>query len=242
VIGDIRDADSVARAMRGHESVFHFAALKHVDTCETNADEALKTNILGTVNVLDACEKNGVKNFVFSSTDKAADPINCYGFSKAMAEKIILARGDLVNNTCFRWGNVAASRGSVIPMIVKTLLSQSPHVKLTDLDMTRFWIKIHDAVDFIWEHFDKKNKSKIMIPKIKAASLIEIVEASAQILGVKTYEVKIIGNRGGEKLHERLLSAHDGSDSYDSSHHGYKFGQIELVEFLRPLVLAEVAK
>ena len=126
-------------------------------------------------------------------------------------------------------------------MIVKTLLASEPHVKITDIEMTRFWIKITDAVDFMWENYQKSN-DRVLIPKIRAATLLNIVEASAEILGVKSYEIKIIGNRGGEKLHERLVSAHDGTESFDSSHKGYAFSHNELVEYLRPLVIAEIAK
>ena len=241
VIGDIRDAKAINRAMRGHTSVFHFAALKHVDTCEVHPEEAMKTNVQGTINVLDACENNKVASLVFSSTDKAVDPINAYGYSKALGEKLVLARNGSFDVNVYRWGNVIGSRGSVIPMIVKTLISETPHVKLTDLEMTRFWIKIQDAVDFIWSTF-RDNKDQVLVPKIKAATLPAIVEASAKILGVKSYEVKIIGNRGGEKLHERLWSAHEKADSFDSSYHGYAFTNDELIEYLKPLVLAEVSK
>jgi UDP-N-acetylglucosamine 4,6-dehydratase len=241
VIGDIRDAKALTSAMRDHVNVFHFAALKHVDTCEINPEEALKTNVLGTINVLDACEANRVASMVLSSTDKAVDPINAYGYSKALAEKLVLGKNGAFNASVYRWGNVIGSRGSVIPMIVKTLLASDPHVKITEVDMTRFWIKINDAVNFMWETF-LQGDGKILVPNIKAATLLSIVKASAEILNVKSYEVKLIGNRGGEKIHERLWSAHGDSQSFDSSHKGYAFTHEELVEYIKPLVLAEVSK
>lgn len=240
VLGDIRDADSLIRAMRNHEHVFHFAALKHVDTLEHHPDESVKTNVLGTMNVLDACWVNEIKTLVFSSTDKAVDPINAYGFSKALSEKLIQARQDATEKRIFRWGNVAASRGSAIPLFIRALKNGEP-VNITSKDMTRFWIKIEEAVQFIWDTFDRPTDKKILVPGIKAAKVTEVVRAIATILGVKTYKEHVIGLRPGEKIHERLLSEHEGYD-IESSNPAYAFTFKDLVKYLEPIVVAEVKK
>ena len=241
IIGDIRDFNALDCAMFNHAYVFHFAALKHVDVCEKNPSEALKTNVLGTENVVRASELNSIRYLAFSSTDKAVDPINFYGHTKAIGEKLVL-NSQIDKKTILKWGNVIASRGSVIPTFVKTLLDPNPHVHLTTLDMTRFWIKIDEVANFVWESFES-NRLGICFPKIKAASLLKIVEATASILSVKSYEIKTIGNRGMEKIHERLVSAHDTErESFDSSHPSYQFTDDELVEYIKPLVLAEVSK
>lgn len=241
VIGDIRDFDALNSAIEGHDAVFHFAALKHIDVCEKNPNEALKTNILGSENVVRACEFNSVGYLAFSSTDKAVDPINFYGHTKAIGERLVLS-SKITSTTALRWGNVIASRGSVIPIFVKTLLDANPHVDLTTIDMTRFWIKIDEVAEFVWDSW-VTNRTGLQFPKIKAASLVKIVEATASILGVKSYEIKTIGNRGMEKTHERLVSSHDDTkESYDSSHPNYQFEDQELIEFLKPIVLKEAGR
>ena len=241
VIGDIRDFNALDCAMFNHSSVFHFAALKHVDVCEKNPSEALKTNVLGTENVVRASERNSIRYLAFSSTDKAVDPINFYGHTKAIGEKLVL-NSNIDKTIILKWGNVIASRGSVIPTFVKTLLDANPHVHLTTIDMTRFWIKIDEVASFVWESFES-NRLGICFPNIKAASLLKIVEATASILGVKSYEIKTIGNRGMEKIHERLVSSHDTErESFDSSHPSYQYRDEELIELLKPIVLKEVSK
>lgn len=238
IIGDIRDQNAVIRATRGHESVFLFAALKHVDTLEAFPEEAYKTNVQGTVHVLNAVEDAGVKNFVFSSTDKAVDPINAYGFSKSLAEKIIQARTGKYIKKIYRWGNVVGSRGSVIPHFVRELRAKHPKIEVTDMAMTRFWIKIEDAVNFVYETFDKPQHPTLLIPPIKAASVPVLVAALAKILKTPYYDLKVVGIRPGEKIHERLRSQHENWP--DSSHSGLTFQFPELVEYLRPAVEALV--
>lgn len=241
IIGDIRDFDALDSAIDGHKYVFHFAALKHVDVCEKNPNEALKTNVLGTANVVKACEKNKVWRLAFSSTDKAVDPINFYGYTKAIGETLVF-NAEVEQATVFRWGNVVASRGSVIPTFVKTLLDPNPYVHLTTLDMTRFWIKINDVASYVWDSTQHGNNG-LRFPDIKAASLVKVVEATAKILGVDKYHTKVIGNRGMEKIHERLISSHDTErESYDSSHPRYQFTDEELIEFLKPIVLKEAGR
>lgn len=241
IIGDIRDLEALDAAIEGHDAVFHFAALKHVDVCEKNPNEALKTNVLGTDNIVRACEINSVGYLAFSSTDKAVDPINFYGNTKAIGERLVL-NSKIPRTTVLKWGNVIASRGSVIPTFVKTLLDVSPHVHLTTLDMTRFWIKIDEVADFVWYSF-LRYETGIQFPEIKAASLLKVVEATASILGVKSYEIKTIGNRGMEKIHERLVSSHDTErKSFDSSDPSYQFTDEELIEFLKPIVLKEAGR
>tara|TARA_R110000868_G_scaffold62962_3_gene189952 strand:- start:8454 stop:9371 length:918 start_codon:yes stop_codon:yes gene_type:complete len=239
VIGDVRDRDAVMRVTRGFDSVFLFAALKHVDTLEFNPEEAFKTNVIGTVNALDAAEQNGVKNFVFSSTDKAVDPVNAYGYSKALAEKIIQARTGPCTYKVYRWGNVISSRGSVIPMFIEQL-KKSNEVRLTDTSMTRFLIKIHEVVNFIFDTFELGTSNEILIPSIKAASIQQLVRVIASLLGVKNYKTNIMGIRPGEKLHETLVSAHIGA--VESCDPKYAFTDSELADYLAPIILGESIK
>lgn len=235
VVGDVRDLRALTRAMVGHSAVFLFAALKHVDTLEANPEEAFKTNVQGTINALDAAEACGVKNFVFSSTDKAVDPVNAYGYSKALAEKIIQARTGPMSCKIYRWGNVIGSRGSVIPQFVEQLKKPKPVVTFTNLSMTRFWIKIEEAVEFIFKTFEDKKSAQILIPALKAAPVVQVVDAIAHILGVDNYTPKVVGIRPGEKLHECLMSVHYGKiESKDPKH---LFNQKELVDYLTPIVL-----
>jgi len=231
VIGDIRDKSSLLRAMRGHDRVFHFAALKHVDTLEYFPEESVKTNVLGTMNALDAAAECGVKSFVFSSTDKATDPINSYGYSKALAEKIVIAHPGNFNRKNLKWGNVASSRGSVIPIFINSI-REGRTVKITDLEMTRFWIHIRSAVDFVWEKMD--SPSGTYIPPIKSAKVVDVVSALGEILGV-TVKIEVVGIRPGEKIHERLISG-TLPECLDSSDPKHTFTSEELKDFLMPLV------
>lgn len=236
VVGDIRDLSALTRAMAGHENVFLFAALKHVDTLEYNPEEGVKTNVLGTINALDAAETCGVERFVFSSTDKAVDPINAYGYSKALAEKIILSRKRTMQSKIFRWGNVIGSRGSVIPAFVRALRKTPATVNVTDVNMSRFWIKIEDAVDFIWDTFEDQSYGDVLIPQINAAPVTQVIRAIADILGVKEYSINVVGVRPGEKIHERLESIHTGAQ--DSSSKFYSFLYQDLVDYLEPAIRA----
>lgn len=203
-VGDIRDARGLARALRGVDAVFACAALKHVDTLEANPEESVKTNILGTINIADACEQGGVKYCAFSSTDKAVEPINVYGMSKGISERILLARnGGQTRFSVFRWGNVLFSRGAALHKFFETLEKERT-AYVTDLEMTRFWIRIEDAISFMLANY--QTAQGVQIPPIKAAPVTDIIRAIAEVLGIGAdgYAIRVIGVRPGEKLHETL--------------------------------------
>jgi UDP-N-acetylglucosamine 4,6-dehydratase/5-epimerase len=208
-IADIRNRAALDRINCYHDVAFHFAALKHVDVAEDNIEECVDTNINGSFNVADYCEKNGVPNCVFSSTDKAVDPVNVYGNCKAIAERMFFRRNELQSMTRFavyRWGNVFGSRGSAIQSFVQTL-KKTGKVHVTDIEMTRFWIRIEDAVDFMLRTYPEEAPLlSPAIPPIKAASLVRVIRAVADAIGVQKYDIDLTGVRKGEKLHERLLS------------------------------------
>lgn len=211
-LGDIRDRSSFERYLEGADVVFHFAALKHIDVLEEFPEESLKTNVLGTINVADACIAQKVPFCVFSSTDKAVEPINAYGMSKGLSEKILFRRNETQKTTCFsvyRWGNVLGSRGSVIPMFAEKLRAGEP-VPLTSSDMTRFWIPIEKAVEFILSTYDGAKKCHAMIPPIKGASVVDVIHSVARVVGVESVVAKPVGLRRGEKIHESLRGASEG--------------------------------
>ena len=191
-IGDVRDYQSVLNAVRGSDYVYHAAALKQVPSCEFHPLEAVKTNILGTENVLEAAISEGIKRVVCLSTDKAVYPINAMGISKAMMEKVIVAKSRVNENTVIcatRYGNVMASRGSVIPLFVDQVRAGQP-ITITDPHMTRFMMTLDDAVDLVLYAFKHGNPGEIFVQKAPAA----------------TIEIRNIGTRHGEKLYEALLS------------------------------------
>ena len=207
VLGDVRDYQRVRGEVKYHDNIYLFAALKHVDWCEYFPQEAVKTNVLGTMNVVNAIKECGrTKRLTFSSTDKAVMPINAYGHSKALAEGIVGEAG--VNGDCVvriaRYGNVLGSRGSVVDMFAKSLrLHES--IKVTDVEMTRFWIKIEDAARFVID-----SEPGLNIPDIKASKVTDLARAIAAMLQIEDYGLDIVGLRPGEKLHESLS---DGLDS-----------------------------
>ncbi len=240
MIGDIRDKDKMITALNSKDAVFHVAALKHIDVIEENPEESVKTNILGTMNVADAAVYNRVKFVAFSSTDKAVDPVNVYGMSKGISEKILLRRNEIQPHTLFnvyRWGNVASSRGSVIPTFARTIRDEGK-AYITDMKMTRFWIRIEDAVDFMLSTYQDRSLY-VRIPPIKAASVTKVIQTVANIVGRPDVQLMNVGMRRGEKLHEALTSAHDlipmSSDNY------FEFTDAELDAFLRPLVEMELS-
>lgn len=211
VLGDIRDRESIRYAVEDAETVFHVAALKHVDVLEANPTEAIKTNVLGTINVAEACMAAGVRHVVFSSTDKAVLAINTYGMTKAISERYLLSLNDRQSHTKFavyRWGNVLGSRGSVVHAFADCLRDDG-HIKITDPRMTRFWIHIEDAVEYMVETYRSADPKAPMIPEMKAASVIDIAQAMAKVLGRKDMKMSFVGMRPGEKIHETILSGHD---------------------------------
>lgn len=229
-LGDVRDRDRLIEASRNCQLIYHFASLKCVDKLEENPDEAKKTIVDGTDNVLHAQRLNGVPRVVLSSTDKAVYPINSYGKCKALAEDLVLRNK---NNVVVRYGNVIASRGSVIPQFVKSIM-ESNSVLLTHKDMSRFFLTPEEAANFVIDSsFEKSGGLKI--PDIKATRITNIVSALATILGKKPNSV-IVGIRPGEKIHEDLKTEDEGDGQRLTSASGPQFTEKELILKLRPIV------
>ena len=207
-IGDIRDKNSIDDAIRGVDYVFHAAALKQVPSCEFYPLQAVKTNIIGVENLLNSAISAGVKKVIALSTDKAVYPINAMGISKAMMERVVVAKGRNVKNTmiaCTRYGNVMASRGSVIPLFIDQIRNNRP-ITITDPDMTRFMMSLDDAVDLVLFAFENAQSGDIFVQKAPAAKVELLAHTIRNILKVPSHEIKIIGTRHGEKLYETLLT------------------------------------
>ena len=207
-LGDVRDYQSVLTATRGVDFIFHAAALKQVPSCEFFPLEAVKTNILGTENVLEAAISCGVKRVVCLSTDKAVHPINAMGISKAMMEKVAVAKSRNSGSTIIcsiRFGNVLASRGSVVPLFVKQILDSKP-ITITDPKMTRFMMTLSDAVTLVLYAFENGNSGDIFVQKAPATTLDILTKALTNLMDSPDHKIQIIGTRHGEKLHEVLLS------------------------------------
>jgi UDP-glucose 4-epimerase len=206
-IGDVRDYDSVEPATRGVDYIFHAAALKQVPSCEFFPMQAVKTNVEGTQNVIRAAAFNGVKKVICLSTDKAAYPINAMGISKAMMEKVAIAESRNLQNTtvCLtRYGNVMASRGSVIPLFINQIKSGLP-LTITDPNMTRFLMSLNDAVDLVLFAFENGNQGDLFVNKAPAATIGDLAKAIKELAKVDN-EINIIGTRHGEKLYETLCT------------------------------------
>lgn len=218
-IGDVRDKRSVDGVMKGVDYVFHAAALKQVPSCEFFPIQAVRTNILGTENVLDSAIAMGVKNVVVLSTDKAAYPINAMGISKAMMEKVAIAKGRQLGVSgatticCTRYGNVMASRGSVIPLWVDQIKENLP-ITITDPEMTRFMMTLEDAVDLVLYAFQYGKNGDLFVQKSPAATLDVLAESLKQLYQKET-EVQIIGTRHGEKLYETLVTREEMAKAID---------------------------
>ena len=209
-IGDVRDYNSILNATRGVDYIYHAAALKQVPSCEFHPMEAVKTNVLGTENVLEAAIQNRVKRVVCLSTDKAVYPINAMGISKAMMEKVIVAKSRNLENLdtmicCTRYGNVMASRGSVIPLFVDQIRQGKP-LTITDPNMTRFMMTLDDAVDLVLYAFEHGQNGDIFVQKAPAATIEVLAQALKELLKVEEHPVSIMGTRHGEKAYEALLS------------------------------------
>jgi len=207
-MGDVRDINSVRSAMRGVDYVFHAAALKQVPSCEFYPLQAVKTNVLGTENVLEAAVSLGIKRVICLSTDKAVYPINAMGISKAMMEKVAVAKSrESINTTiCVtRYGNVMASRGSVIPLFVDQILTGKP-LTITDPSMTRFMMTLDDAVDLVLYAFEHGTSGDIFVQKAPAVTIKTLAQSLVSLLNVPQHKIDIIGTRHGEKLFEALLT------------------------------------
>ncbi len=218
-IGDVRDYNSIDYAMKGVDYVFHAAALKQVPSCEFYPMQAVQTNVIGTENVLNACINNGVKNVVCLSTDKAAYPINAMGISKAMMEKVAIAKARQVDPkdtliSVTRYGNVMASRGSVIPLFVDQM-KRGEDITVTDPNMTRFMMSLPDAVELVLYAFKNARQGDLFIQKAPAATVETLAQAMTELFDAKDTGVKIIGTRHGEKLYETLATREELAKSED---------------------------
>lgn len=217
-IGDVRDISSLNSAMRGVDYVFSAAALKQVPSCEFYPLEAVQTNVLGTGNTIDAAIQNGVKRLIVLSTDKAVYPINAMGMSKAMMEKVMVAKSrnlsiDFTNLSGTRYGNVLASRGSVIPLFVDLIKKGLP-ITVTDPEMTRFMMTLDEAVDLVLFAFNNSEQGDIFVQKAPAATIGDLADVIKEIFNSNS-QIKIIGTRHGEKLYESLLSREENSKAID---------------------------
>ena len=218
-IGDVRDYNSISDAMRGVDFVFHAAALKQVPSCEFYPIQAVYTNILGTENVLNAAIANKVKKVVCLSTDKAAYPINAMGMSKALMEKVIVAKGRNLNGAdttiCLtRYGNVMASRGSVIPLFLDQIKNNKP-ITITNPNMTRFMMSLDQAVDLVLFAFENGENGDLFIQKSPAATIELLATTIKNLVGKPEYEIRNIGTRHGEKLYEVLMTKEEKVRSVD---------------------------
>ena len=212
-IGDVRDRDRLQRAMHGVDIVVHAAALKQVPACEYNPMEAVKTNIIGTSNVLEAALDVGVKKVLALSTDKAVSPANLYGGTKLVAEKLVIqsnnyAAGSSTRYACVRYGNVVGSRGSVVPLFLKQRASGK--ITITDDRMTRFWLSLEQGVHFVINCIEQMEGGEVFVPKIPSTKVIDLARAIAPDAAIET-----IGIRPGEKLHEDLLSVDEARNAVE---------------------------
>ena len=216
-IGDVRDLDSVKNAMHDVDYIFHAAALKQVPSCEFFPIEAVKTNVFGTENVLTAAIEAGVQNVVCLSTDKAAYPVNAMGTSKAMMEKVVVAKARTTTKTkicCTRYGNVMCSRGSVIPLWIEQIKNGNP-ITVTEPSMTRFIMSLDEAVDLVLFAFENGEPGDILVQKAPACTIQIQAEAVCELFGGNKDEIKIIGIRHGEKMYETLLTNEECANAVD---------------------------
>jgi UDP-N-acetylglucosamine 4,6-dehydratase/5-epimerase len=218
-IGDVREQASIRQAMKGVNYVFHAAALKQVPSCEFYPMEAMRTNVIGTENVLNAATDAGVERVVVLSTDKAVYPINAMGISKAMAEKVMVAKARLqqVGETIFcatRYGNVMASRGSVIPLFVSQL-KEGRLLSVTDPNMTRFLMSLEDSVDLVLYAFTHAQQGDIFVQKAPASTVGDLAQALQELFNKPNQETRVIGTRHGEKLYESLISREEMAHAID---------------------------
>ena len=216
-IGDVRDLQSVKNAMHGVDYIFHAAALKQVPSCEFFPIEAVKTNVLGTENVLTAAIDEGVQSVVCLSTDKAAYPVNAMGTSKAMMEKVIVAKSRTTKNTkicCTRYGNVMCSRGSVIPLWIDQIKAGNP-ITITDGKMTGFIMSLEEAVDLVLFAFEHGDPGDILVQKAPACTIQTQAEAVCELFGGDKNQIKVIGIRHGEKMYETLLTNEECAHAID---------------------------
>lgn len=214
IIGDVRDYEAVKFATTGVDYIFHMAALKHVPICEDQPQEAIKTNIIGTTNIVNAAIINGIKKVIDVSTDKAVEPVNLYGMTKSVGEKVIIQANDLTDKTkfvCIRGGNVMGSNGSVIPYFIEQIKSGGP-ITITDFKMTRFFLTLEEAIELLFKAAEDSIGGETFVMNMPSCKIIDVAEILMEHYGKVT--VKEIGGRPGEKLDEMLISKHESSLSY----------------------------
>ena len=239
VIGDIRDYDSVYDAMEyNFHVVINLAALKCVDTVEANPVESIRTNIIGVQNVVRACSRTSLPKLIFTSTDKACYPINVYGQCKAIAEKLVHDYNG--SSTVFRYGNVLGSRGSVLSAFVKTILEKA-EANITDMNMTRFWVRSDEIADEIVRCADNNiDETNLQVKLSKSMRVVDVAQAVGHELGLSAIVFKDIGIRPGEKIHETLVTVHDGLNgmmrNVESNTHA-RYEMDEFRELIRPSIV-----
>lgn len=231
ILCDVRDQRRLIETSRNMDMIFHFAALKCVDTLELNPEESIATNILGTENVLGAQRFNKIPRVILSSTDKACKPINAYGACKMLAEKLVLRNP---NNVVVRYGNVLASRGSVIPMFVKSIKTQGI-VNITHEMMTRFFLTIEDAAQFVIDSSTVQKGGLKIYPNMKAVKILDLSYAIGEILGNPKPVVRITGMRAGEKIHEDLIHEFENLKPLNSFT-AQQYSKEELIKTIRPII------
>ncbi|HEY2494557.1 MAG TPA: polysaccharide biosynthesis protein [Paenibacillus sp.] len=239
IIGDIRDKSELTLACNGVDYVYHLAALKHVPVCEDQPDSALKTNVIGTQNVIDAAIENGVQKVIYVSTDKASSPSNTYGITKALGEKIVLHANtrSATRFACVRSGNVLGSTGSVIPLF-KQQLEQGQDLSVTDPRMTRFFLTLNDAIHILLIAMENSRGGEIFVAKMPACKITDIAQVLIDHSGLRNVEIKYVGIRPGERLHETLISESEGGRVINLDDHyfvimpSFSNGELARDEFL----------
>ena len=218
-LGDVRDAERVRQAMRGIDLVVHAAALKQVPAAEYNPGECIRTNVNGAENIINAALENNVEKVVALSTDKASSPINLYGATKLLSDKLFVAANNVTGDhrtrfAVVRYGNVVGSRGSVLPFFRRLLQDGACELPITDVRMTRFWITLDQGVDFVMRSFERMHGGELFVPKIPSARVVDLAEAMAPGM-----PHRLVGIRPGEKLHEMMISRDDSSHTYEFARH-----------------------
>ncbi len=218
-LGDVRDEQRLQQAMRGIDLVIHAAALKQVPAAEYNPTECIRTNVNGAENIIAAALQNGVKKVIALSTDKAASPINLYGATKLLSDKLFVAANNIAGSrdTSFavvRYGNVVGSRGSVLPLFRKLIAKGAEDLPITDTRMTRFWITLDEGVNFVMRSFERMQGGELFVPKIPSARIVDLATALAPDLPQRQ-----VGIRPGEKLHEMMISRDDSPHTLEFAHH-----------------------
>ena len=223
IIGDVRDYAALEKACEGIDYLFHLAALKHVPICEYQPEEAMKTNVIGTENVIKASIANKVKKVIDVSTDKAVEPINFYGMTKSLGEKLMLKANGESNHTefvCIRGGNVLGTNGSVVPLF-KKMIEDGDDITITLKEMTRYFLTVGEAIELLLKATEETIGGEIYVMKMKACNILDLAEVMIEELATKPVTIKEIGIRPGEKLHEVLVAAHEApfTHQYDSQYY-----------------------